>query len=102
VALERTRHLIEQGSGGEEELDQCLGAVAERRMVDDGSEALERAALAQAVDAALDGGSGQGDVVADVVVRAPAVFDEQRKDLSIGRVYTVIYCTNSVFIGIDS
>ena len=79
-------------SGGEEQLDQRLGVVAERRVVDDGGEAAQRALGAQPVHAALDRGRRQRDATGDVVVRAPAVFDQQRKNLSISGVHTEICC----------
>ena len=41
-------------AGREEELDERLGRAAERVVVDDRGEAAQRAARAQAVDAALD------------------------------------------------
>src|SRR5258708_3686618 len=96
------RHLIKQRPWGEEELDQGLGSVAERGVVDDGGKALERADIAQAIDPAFDGGRGERDVASDVVVGASPVLDEQRKNLSVCGVHTVIYCTDRVCFGIDS
>ena len=75
--------LLEQGAGGVEQLDQGLGAVAEGGVIDDGGEPPQRAAGAKLVDAALDRGRGQRHPAGDVVVAAPPVFDEKRKNLSV-------------------
>ena len=83
VGAERLGHLVEQRPRGEEQLDQGLGQLAQRGVVDDGGEPPEYALSAQPVNAALDRRRGERDVAADVVVGAPAVCDEQRKNLSI-------------------
>jgi hypothetical protein len=41
-------------------------------------------------------------VASDVVVGSPSVLDEQRKNLSVNGVHTMIYCTYGVAFGIDS
>jgi hypothetical protein len=76
VALERPGHLGQLSAGGVEQLDERLGRVAHRGVVDDGGEAAQRAVAAQAIDASLDGRRRQRDDAADVAVRSAAVLDE--------------------------
>jgi hypothetical protein len=57
--------------------------VAERSVIQHGGEALERASAPQLVHAALDRRRGKRNAPCDVVVGAPAVLDEKRKNLTI-------------------
>ena len=98
----RVGDLVEQGARGVEQLDQRLGVIAQGGVVEDRGEALERAPAAQAVDAALDRRRRQRHAAGDVVVGAPAVLDEQRKNLSILVIHAAIYCRDCIDFGIDN
>ena len=97
-----SRDLLEQGPGREEQLDQRLGLIAQRRVIDDGGEAAQRPARAEAVDAPLDRRRRQRDAAGDVVVGPAAVFDQKRKNLTISGVHTAINCTEYIDFGIDN
>ena len=56
VVPEGVGDLVEQRARRVEQLDQRLGVVAERIVVDDRGEPLQRAPCAQSVDATLDRG----------------------------------------------
>ena len=81
---------------------QRLRMVAERRVVDHRREALQRALAPELVDAALDRGRRQRDVLGDVVVGATPVFDQQRKNLTICGIHTLVYCREYIVFGIDN
>ena len=93
---------VEQRARRVEQLDQRLGVVAERGVVDDGREPAQRPARPEPVDAALDRRRRQRHVTGDVVVGAPAVFDEQRNNLTILGVHMAIYCRDYIDFGIDN
>src|SRR5215218_259322 len=69
------------------DLDERLGALAERGRVDDRREARDDAALAQPVDAALDRGRGQAHALAQLRQAQPAVLQELGDDAAVDLVY---------------
>jgi hypothetical protein len=64
-------------------------------------EALERAALAQAVHAPLYRRRAQVDAARDVVVGPPPILEQQRKYLAVERVDAVDYCAKGLAIAVD-
>ncbi len=75
-STERLSDGVKQRARGEEQLDQGLGLIAERGVIDDRREAPQRAARAQLVDPPFDRRRGERDVLGDVVVGAPAILDQ--------------------------
>ena len=61
-------------------------------MVDERREPLQRPALAQPVDAALDRRRRELDALGDVAVGAPPVLLQQRKNLAVDLVDATEYC----------
>jgi hypothetical protein len=76
--------------------------VAQRSVIHHRREATEGAQPAQFVHPALDCRCRQRHVLGDVVVGAAPVLDEQRKNLTISGVHTLIYCRDYIDIGIDN
>jgi hypothetical protein len=92
MAAQRLRHLVERGAGFVEELDQGLGAPAERAVVDDRGESLQGSLRPQPVDAPLHRRRRELHPLADVLVGAPPVLHQQRKNSSIYGVHMLNYC----------
>jgi hypothetical protein len=76
--------------------------VAQRVVVDHRGEALERASAAHAINPALDRGRAERHAAGDVVVCAPPILDEQRKNLTILTIHMAIRCRDYIDFGIDN